>query len=133
MASKKSQAFATSSVALAASGSVALELAVAGLPAVITYKMHPISAMVVRLMVTARFASLVNEIMGRQVQPEFIQERAKPVPIARALARLLESEEARRDQLVGLTAAAARLAPGDQAPSRIAARSVLRVIDAGNP
>jgi lipid-A-disaccharide synthase len=122
---EKYQAFAAADVALAASGTVALELAVAELPAVIAYKVNPVSAVLARLMLKVKFVSLVNLVSGRPVQPEYLQHRCTPERLARALERLLSDGEARADQIAGYREVTGQLKSGEIPPSRQAAQKIL--------
>jgi len=122
---EKYDAFAAADAAIAASGTVSLELAMAGVPPVIVYKLSPLTAAIVRRMVRVRYASLVNIILDRMAVPELLQGDATPERIADAALAFLQNPEraamAVADQQAGLAAMAA----GDEPPSRQAARAVL--------
>jgi lipid-A-disaccharide synthase len=126
----KYQAFAASRLALATSGTVAVELAVAGLPAVIGYRVGPLSAVVARALLRIKYASLINLLLDRPVQPELIQENCTPERFAREAERLLTSSEARAAQIAGTREATALLGLGGPAPSVKAARAILQIIGA---
>ena len=126
--SEKYDAFAAAHVAIAASGSVALELAAARLPTVTAYKTNPITAWLTRRMVQIRFANLVNLLNDREVVPEFLFEDCTPGNLASAAERLLTDPNAARDQIEGMQNAIARLNPDGDTPSRRAGRAVLDVI-----
>jgi lipid-A-disaccharide synthase len=123
-------AFAAATAALAASGTVALELALARLPAVITYKVSPLSAYVATrfLGLKIKYVNLVNIILDRPVVPELLQDDCRPEALAGAVARLLDDGAARAAQRDGLAEAMARLGEGGQSPSRRAAQAVLDFI-----
>jgi lipid-A-disaccharide synthase len=74
---------------IAASGTVTLEAAIAGIPMVVVYKLSALSHWVVRLMIRVRHISLVNLIAGRAVVPELIQKKAHPEVIAEIVNRIL--------------------------------------------
>jgi lipid-A-disaccharide synthase len=75
---------------VAASGTVTLESAIAGVPTIVTYKISPLSFAVGKLLVKVPFISLPNLILGREVFPELLQKRADAVSLAdAALAWLL--------------------------------------------
>lgn len=67
-------AFAASKAALAASGTVSLELAMAGVPHLIAYKVSPLTGMIVRRLLNVRFANLLNLLENKEIIPEFLQE-----------------------------------------------------------
>lgn len=131
-AGEKYDAFAASDVALAASGTVVLELAVAGVPTVMTYRVAPLSAWVARRMVRVRFASLVNLVLDREAIPEMIQERSEPTQVAAELTKLLESPNARTHQRTAFAEAVRALKPvGTMLPSERAAAVVLDIARRG--
>ena len=121
----KFAAFAAADVALAASGTVALELAVAGLPSVIAYKVTALTAWIVRHMIRVRYASLPNLILDKPLLPEFIQEDCTPQLLAAAVEELLLDEDARRAQIEGGAEVARQLGRGGPPPSEQAAKVVL--------
>jgi lipid-A-disaccharide synthase len=123
-------ALAASDVALAASGTVALELAMARLPAVIAYKMNAITDWLARRIVRTRFVNLVNIILGRLVVPELLLEECTPDRLSSALAHLLTDEAAREAQIAGYRESLDRLGQGGVAPSLRAADVVLAVMEA---
>ena len=120
-------AFACADAALAASGTVALELALAGLPAVIAYRVSPLSAFVATrfLGLKIRFACLVNILVDDVVMPEFLQDRCRSDLLSPAVDSLLRDAAARQRQRQGAARALAALGMGGEAPSRRAARAIL--------
>jgi len=127
----KWRAMRAADVALAASGSVALELAVAGLPAVIAYRLSPATWAIGRMLTRHRTASLVNLLAEATVQPEFIQSRCRPRLVAAELLGMLADEGRMRRRRHAAEGAVGRLSAGDMPPSRAAALQVLRVLAAG--
>jgi lipid-A-disaccharide synthase len=130
-AEEKYDAFAGGDLALAASGTVVLELAVAGLPTVMTYRVSAFSAWVVRRMVRVRYASLVNLVLDREAIPEMIQERCQPERLAAELIELFENEEARRRQKAAFADVVRALTPAGARPSERAAAVVLDIAQRG--
>lgn len=127
----KQRAFAAADCALAASGTVAVELAVARLPAVIAYRVSPVSAFLARRLIKVRYASLTNLLLDREAQPEFLQDRCTPENLARALETLINEPHARTAQIAAAEEAVAALTPDGEAPSRRAAHAVLGAMAAG--
>lgn len=121
----KFAAFKASKAALAASGTVVLELAVAGCPTVMAYQVSGLTAWIVRRMVKVQYASLPNLILNQGLIPEFLQERCNPAELADAVGRLLQDEAARQAQIDGGAEVARRLGRGGPSPSEIAASVVL--------
>jgi lipid-A-disaccharide synthase len=126
---EKFDAFAASDAALAASGSVALELAMARLPAVIAYRINPLTHAIARRMVKVGYANLVNLLLDREAVPELIQEACTKERLAGAVSHLLDNADARAAQLAAYDHALAMLGRGTLAPSARAAREVLAVIE----
>ena len=79
----KFRAFKLAHAALAASGTVTLELAVAGTPMVVAYKVDAVMAPVLRRMIKARSIVLANLVLGENAFPEFIQEDCTPANLAK--------------------------------------------------
>ncbi|MEA3233013.1 MAG: lipid-A-disaccharide synthase, partial [Thermodesulfobacteriota bacterium] len=67
---------------LAASGTVTLEAAIAGVPMIVIYKVSPLSYLLGRIMIQVSHISLVNLIVGREIVPELIQKEVVPENIA---------------------------------------------------
>lgn len=125
----KFDAFAAANAALAASGTVALELAMAGTPTVVTYKVNPLSAWLARRIIKVPFVNLTNIVLEREAVPEFLQEDCRPDNLADAIERLLDDEFVRRTQREDSKEALACLAGYDgDLPSIRAARVVLDLI-----
>lgn len=124
-------AFAASNAAMAKSGTVTLELALAGVPMVVAYKVSATTAFLVRRMgVSVEHASLVNLLAGRTVVPEYLQEQCTAPRIAEAVAEVLGSKEVRAKQLLGFREVAKALGDVDPPPSERAAKVVLDIIQA---
>jgi lipid-A-disaccharide synthase len=127
----KYDAFAASTVALAASGTVTSETSFAGLPTVVLYRINRVAGELVRHVLKTkwiRFASAVNLVLDREVLPEFLQGKAKPALLAEAVTRLLADPAARAEQLAGMAEARDLLSIGGVRPSRVAAKTILDVI-----
>jgi lipid-A-disaccharide synthase len=118
----KRAAFAAADVALAASGTVSLELAAAKTPMVIAYDMHPLTLWLTRRALKIDTVTLVNLVSDTRVVPEFIGERCTPGLIAPALLNLLQDRHA---QDAAMTLTMQRLGRGGEPPGLRAARSVL--------
>ena len=106
--------FAASDAALAKSGTTTLEAALADVPMVVAYKVHPLTWHMFQRVRTVEWVSLVNLVAGREVVPEMLQDRAEAVPLADALRPLLDADDPRtRAQREGLAVVRERLgAPG---------------------
>ncbi len=96
----KYDAFAAADVALTAAGTVVLELALANLPMIVTYKVTPLSAWLFRRLSYVQYVSLVNLLLDRPVVPELLQEQCRPALLATAVEQLLDDVTARAIQRV---------------------------------
>lgn len=121
-------AFAASDVALAASGTVSLELARAGVPMVIAYRLNPLTALIALALVRRKPVCLVNIILGRRVVPELLLHRCRPSLLAREVGNLFDHADARETQRSGLREAMERLMLDGESSSERAAQSVLEFI-----
>ncbi len=124
-AAAKRGAFAAAHVALAASGTVSLELAANGCPMVIAYDMHPLTLWLMRRAARIDTVTLVNLVSETRVVPEFIGPAARAAKIVPALEALLSDPSA---QQAAMALTMERLGRGGEAPGLRAARSVLRAI-----
>lgn len=93
-------AFAAANVALAASGTVSLELAMAGVPHLIAYKLSPLTGMLARRLLKIRFVNLLNLLVDKEVIPELLQENCKVDKIVSVVQQLLaHPEQATKESL----------------------------------
>lgn len=123
---EKKDLFAASTVALAKSGTIGLECALAGLPAVITYRANPLSIWLIRRMVKVQFANLANLLLEREAIPELLQEYCTPEALSTALLPLLTDEKVRDTQKKALVEIASMLGAHDSlSPSDKAAKIIL--------
>ena len=119
---EKRAAFAAADVALAASGTVSLELAAAATPMVIAYDVAPLSRFILNRMLRTDTVTLVNLVSETRVVPEFIGRACQPDLIAPALIHTLQNPEEQRD---ALSLTMERLGAGGENPGLRAARAIL--------
>jgi len=124
----KYDAMAAATAALACSGTVTTELAMAGCPMVVAYRVAPVTAVVARIIVRTRFATLFNIAAGRAVAPELIQEACTGPALAAAVAPLLDDPRLREAQAQAQAEALVKLGRGVADPAEKAADVVLQVI-----
>ncbi len=98
----KLAAFRRAHAALAASGTVTLELGLSGIPMVIAYRLDPITRLFKRLIKVPSIV-LANLALGEKIAPEFIDEGVTPEALAEAVLPLLSDSPARSRQLAGLS------------------------------
>jgi lipid-A-disaccharide synthase len=125
----KRDALAAAAAALVKSGTSSLEVALAGVPQVVAYRVNPLTAAIVRRIVTVRHASLVNILASSPAVPELLQERCTAETLAAALTPLLAVPEAAASQHRAYAETRAALAaPDGLAPSEAAAEAVLAAL-----
>ena len=86
-------AFAAASAALAASGTVSLELAMAEVPHLIAYRMNKITAALARRVLKIKYVNLINLLMDAPIIPELLQENCTPSKIVSVMRNLLAGEK----------------------------------------
>lgn len=123
---EKYDAFAAADAALAASGTVSLELAMAGVPSLIAYRLSPLTGFIARQLIRVKYASIINLILDKPAVPEFLQENCTVARLTPALIALLQSDTERKRQSGDIATALAALRAGDDAPSTAAARLVMQ-------
>ena len=121
-------AFKASSAAIAASGTVALELAIANVPHIIGYKVSPLTGWLAKKFLHIQFVNLSNIILGREIIPELLQERCIPVNISLYIEGLLNHDEWYDKQMDGFKKVRMLLGQGEQTPSEKACDIVCRLI-----
>jgi lipid-A-disaccharide synthase len=124
----KYDAFAASDAALAASGTVALELALAAVPSVIAYRLNPLTYALLRRIVKVDRIHLLNLILGRTAVPELLQQDCTPDRLAAAVEQLLTDAGARAAQIAAVREALPQLGWGGVSPGLRAADAVLAII-----
>jgi lipid-A-disaccharide synthase len=124
---EKLKAFRTARAALAASGTVTLELALAQVPTVAAYKVGAIEAAILRRMIKVPSVILANLVLGENVVPEFLQENCTPDNLATALTAILGDGPERSRQLEAFSRLEGIMAT-PTSPSDRAAAIVLEVI-----
>jgi lipid-A-disaccharide synthase len=125
---QKRAGFAAADLALAASGTVSLELAAANTPMVIAYDMNWLSRQMIKRMLLVDTVTLVNLVSETRAVPEFLGDACKPDDIAKALLNLLDDPAQRAAQLEACKTTMSRLGQGDLVPGLRAAKSVLNFI-----
>lgn len=126
----KFKAFRLAKAALAASGTVTLELGLSGVPMVVAYKVDWLAARL-RFLMNVPSIVLANLVVGENVFPEFIQEDCTPEKLTAALAPLLSETPERARQVEGLNKIAEKMLLEKDTPSERAAETVIAVIEQG--
>jgi lipid-A-disaccharide synthase len=125
----KYAAFDAADVALAASGTVTAELALAHTPMVVGYKVGGLTYFLSKFLMTVTHITLINILLGREAVPEFLQARATPENLAAAVERLFRDEAVCGAQIEAMKEFGRLLGEGDEAPSLRAARVLLEFVE----
>lgn len=127
-AEEKRAAFAAADFALAASGTVSLDLAANDVPMVIGYDVAPLSRMLIGLLLKTDTVTLVNLVSETRTVPEFLGRKCQPGPMFKALLDLIENPQAQAGQHAAMALTMERLGRGGEAPGLRAARSVMAAL-----
>ena len=126
---EKDDAMAAATVALACSGSVTTELAAAGAPMVVGYRVGPVTHAIIKRIVRTRFATLFNIAADAMIAPELLQYDCTGARLAQELALLLDDAGLRRRQVQAQGEALLKLGRVDGQPADRAAAAVLDVLN----
>ena len=127
---EKYSAMKAANVALATSGTVSTEIAMAGTPMVIAYKIDNLSYMLMKRLVTAKYITMFNIAGDEEIAREFIQHDATPENLAEAVTDLLADPQKAQRQADRQTEVLELMGRGGPNPSELAADAVLKVLDA---
>lgn len=127
---EKYDAFAAASAGLIKSGTSSLEVALAGVPMVVGYRVNPVTAIIARRLVKVPHISIVNLLAERRIIPELVQEDCTPEKLSAELVRLLTDPAAAAAQREGFATVFHMLRPAEGLPSAAAAAAVLRALEA---
>lgn len=130
---EKYDAMKAANVALATSGTVSSEIAMAGTATVIAYRVDNLSYALMKRLVTAKFITMFNLAADREIAPEFIQHDATPEKLADAVTDRLMHPEMAKAQADAQSEALAKLGRGGPVPSEVAADAVLKVLAERQP
>jgi lipid-A-disaccharide synthase len=126
---EKRAAFRTARAALAKSGTVTLELALAGVPMVAVYRVTPVEAFIARRVIRTTSIILPNIILGDNAIPEFLQDDFVPEKLAPALRDVLADTPLRQRQIDAFSRLDAIMSTGGRTPSERAADLVIETLE----
>ncbi len=128
----KHDAFAASGAALTKSGTSTLELALAGVPMAVTYRVNPVTAAIARRLIRVPHVAMVNLLAQRTLVPELLQQACRADRLADTVQRLLCDADAAGAQRQGFVQVLASLHAPQGTPAEAAAREVLALLDESN-
>ena len=117
-------AFAAAKAALTKSGTSTLELAMAGVPMAVTYRVNAMSAAIGRRLIKVKYVAMINLLAGGALVPELLQQDSSPEKLAATLQTLLNDPSAAAAQRAGFSAALASLRAPLGTPSNAAAAAI---------
>lgn len=126
----KHDAMRAATVALACSGTVTTELAMAGCPMVVGYRLGNLTHAVLKLLIRTPYITLFNIAAGGFVAPELVQDDCNGEALAREVARRLDDPDLRARQIEAQNAALEKMGRGGPDPSDLAAETILRLATA---
>jgi lipid-A-disaccharide synthase len=124
----KLDAMKAATVALACSGTVTTELALAGAPMVIAYRLGPVTYALLKLLIRTKYITLFNIAAQAHVAPELVQGDCTGPKLAREVALRLDDAELRYRQVAAQYAALGKMGRGGPDPSEAAADAVLKIL-----
>ncbi|MBB3882818.1 lipid-A-disaccharide synthase [Acetobacter oeni] len=128
----KHDAFAAAGAALTKSGTSTLELALAGVPMAVTYRVNPVTAAIARRLIRVPYVAMVNLLAGRRLVPELLQEQCRPDLLAATVVRLITDPAVAAAQRAGFADVLAGLrAAGAMEPADAAADEILAMLPGG--
>lgn len=122
---EKYDAFAAADAAMAASGTVSLELALARCPHLVAYKVSALTYFLASRLVRVKFVNLINILLDKMVVPELLQSDVTPEKLSSEMDSLLSDPNRRSAQLTEFAEAFKQLGAGGASPSEQAALAIL--------
>jgi lipid-A-disaccharide synthase len=125
----KHDAYAAAGAALTKSGTSTLELALAGVPMAVTYRVNPVTAAMARRLIRVPHVAMVNLLAERQIVPELLQQDCTPKKLRDVLLSLLQDKHAAATQRQAFAPVMASLRAPEGDPAQAAAQAVLDLLD----
>lgn len=120
-------AYSLSRCALAASGTISLELACAHLPMVIAYKVPKLTEWILKRLLTVQYVSMVNILTNQSTVPECLQNDCNPAALATQILQLIENKAAHQKQITALKKVVKMLGSAQNIPpSTLAAQTIIQ-------
>ncbi|RBM05320.1 lipid-A-disaccharide synthase [Novacetimonas cocois] len=130
---EKHDAFAAAGAALTKSGTSTLELALAGVPMAVTYRVNTVTAAIARRLIRVPYVAMVNLLAGHRLVPELLQERCRADLLAKTIMRLLTDGHSAAMQKAGFQRIIATLHGPQGDPTAAAAQEILDLLSRQDP
>jgi len=124
----KDSVFNISTAALACSGTVTTQLALAGVPTVVAYRLNPITFIIAKFLYKLRYISLVNISAEAELMPEFLQKDVNSNTLSKALRLYIQNEELRDKISEKLSHQIIRMRPKSKLGNNLAAEKILEFV-----
>jgi lipid-A-disaccharide synthase len=124
----KDSVFNISTAALACSGTVTTQLALAGVPTVVAYRLNPITFIIAKFLYKLRYISLVNISAEAELMPEFLQKDVNSNTLSKALSLYIQNEELRDRISAKLSHQIIRMRPKSKLGNNLAAEKILEFV-----
>ena len=121
---KRYDVYANTYFAIVASGTVSAELAIMHIPTIVVYKMNALTALLARIMVRVKWASLVNILMNKTIFPELLGKKANPASIMNCIQQLT-LPSVRKQMISELKSADKLWMRGEKSPASLIANDIL--------
>lgn len=125
----KESVFNISTAALACSGTVTTQLALAGVPTVVAYKLNPITFIIAKILYKPKYISLVNISAGEELMPEFLQKNVNSNTLSKALNLYIQNDGLREKLSKKIYHQTAKMRPKGKLGNNLAAEKILDFID----
>lgn len=125
----KESVFNISTAALACSGTVTTQLALAGVPTVVAYKLNPITFIIAKILYKPKYISLVNISAGEELMPEFLQKDVNSNTLSKALNLYIQNDGLREKLSKKIYHQIAKMRPKGKLGNNLAAETILDFID----
>ena len=125
---ERHDAFKSGDVAIAASGTVALELAIVDVPHIIAYKVPKLTEWLARHFIHIQFVNLSNILLGKEIVPELLQEDCSVEKIMYYIEQFMKHKPVYNQQMDGFEKVRKLLGMGQQTPSDNAAVAIIKAI-----
>lgn len=125
---ERHNAFQDADIAIAASGTVALELAIVDVPHIVAYKVPKLTEWVARHFIHIQFVNLTNILLGREIVPELLQQACNPDNIMAYVEQFLNRQALYKRQTEGFEKLRKKLGMGEQTPSDNACKAIMELI-----
>ena len=123
-ADKRYDVYADSFIAVVASGTVSAELAIMHIPAIVVYKMNPLTSLLAHILVRVKWVSLVNILMNKTIYPELLGTKATPKAIV-DMVKKLSLSKSRNDMIKNLCDADDKWKKSGKNPAQLIAEDIL--------